>query len=244
MEVATIIEHSEGKLKSLTIQEKIRLINLVDSGKAVKDVAEENGVNRNTLFYILKNKDKIRHSLNANPAISSFKRIKQTKCPELEQRVLEYMYRSRDNNKKLSGSIIKTVALEIAAELLVENFGASNGWLFSFFKRHNITISDFNKGIDPYENDARYHRANTTVALTEEVHETDLCEPKHEEIETSGYAILDNSGTFEVEEMNEPEIEDPIWKSWCRMCGNCETQTEADVAHIEITRRLLMVSFE
>lgn len=70
-------EQSEGKLKSLTLEEKLKLINLVESGRSVKEVAEEHGVNRNTLHYILKSRTRIRENVEANPGISSFKRIKQ-----------------------------------------------------------------------------------------------------------------------------------------------------------------------
>ncbi|CRL05320.1 CLUMA_CG018105, isoform A [Clunio marinus] len=142
------MEHHEGKLKSITLQEKLKLIEIVESGMSVKDVAEEHSVNRNTLHYILKHREKIRNSLINKPSISRFKRIKQTKSPELEKRILEFMYESRAKNEKLSGSIIKTIALTIASELGVENFHASNGWLFSFFKRNNISMNSFNQGVE------------------------------------------------------------------------------------------------
>lgn len=72
-----VLEPTEGKLKSLTLEEKIKLIDQVEGGRSVKDVAEEHGVNRNTLHYILKNRSKIRDNISANPGISTFKRIKQ-----------------------------------------------------------------------------------------------------------------------------------------------------------------------
>lgn len=72
-----VLEPTEGKLKSLTLEEKMKLIDLVEGGRTVKEVAEEHGVNRNTLHYILKNRSKIRENISANPGISGFKRIKQ-----------------------------------------------------------------------------------------------------------------------------------------------------------------------
>lgn len=82
---------AQGKLKSLTIEEKLKLIELVESGKSVKEVAEMSEINKNTLHYILKSRVKIRESINLNPNMSGFKRIKLTKSPELEQRILDYM---------------------------------------------------------------------------------------------------------------------------------------------------------
>lgn len=56
-----------GKMKSLTIQEKLVIIDMVESGKSIKDVSEETGINRNSLHYILKNRSKIREEVGKNP---------------------------------------------------------------------------------------------------------------------------------------------------------------------------------
>lgn len=61
------MQKSEPKLKSLTILEKIEIINVIESGKSVKDVAKELGISKNTLHYIYKNKDKIRTEVLIKP---------------------------------------------------------------------------------------------------------------------------------------------------------------------------------
>lgn len=243
-----------GKLKSLTLVEKLKLIEIVEMGRSVKDVAEEFSVNRNTLHYILKNRTKIRETVIANPGIAGYKRIKQTKSPELEHRIIDFMYESRSNNQKLSGSIIKTVALEIAAELEVDGFSASNGWLFSFFKRNQITISEFNKGVDQYEDDN-----NAVKAVAEDFEDNGMIEQikpepnaQIKQPEEIGYEFLDNSNdlkeTYEtrevhVEDEEEEEPPESQWHSWCRMCGNTETVLELEIEHAEIVQQLLYVRF-
>lgn len=239
---------SEGKLKSLTLQEKVRLINLVESGRAVKDVAEEYSVNRNTLFYILKNRDKIRDSISANPGLPNYKRIKTTKSPDLERRVLEFMMLQRSQNQKLSGGVIKNQALEIAMELEVENFGASNGWLHSFFKRNNISIAEFNKGADPYaevkrlEAEEYYEEANDSKLDPLIKDESD--QPLDEVIETIEYEEADEfSLEAEVEEEAVEEYVPPAWLSWCRICGSRETRSEVDSSLLEYANQVFQVVF-
>jgi hypothetical protein len=53
------MDETQTKSKSLTILEKLEIIEMVENGRSVKEVAEETGINRNTLHYILKNRDKI-----------------------------------------------------------------------------------------------------------------------------------------------------------------------------------------
>ena len=266
------MEQQEGKLKSLTLQEKLELITIVEDGRSVKDVAEEYAVNRNTLHYILKHKDTIRENLDARPGISNCKRIKKTKCPELEKRVLNYMYESRERHEKLSGSSIKAMALELASELEVENFSASNGWLFSLFKRHQITISEFNKGIKSMvdsQKSSTCNSVNESKLLVETIvepspddtfvesptfHETESTKPEYELVTSYDYNTSTNCNDyFETEIVNEDDHEErlieedvqetePLWRSWCRMCGGCDATQRIDDDKIEIVQQLLNVS--
>lgn len=63
-------QQSSGKMKSLTIQEKLSIINMVENGKSLKEVAEELSINRNTLHYILKNREKIKAEIGKKPVSS------------------------------------------------------------------------------------------------------------------------------------------------------------------------------
>lgn len=240
------MELQENKLKSLTLQEKLELIAIIEAGRSVKDVAEEYAVNRNTLHYILKNREKIRAGINAQPGISGFKRIKKTKCPELEKRVLEFMYESREKNEKLSGSSIKAMALEFASELQVENFSASNGWLFAFFKRNQITISEFNKNVGPQHETPLKEVTDKTI-IDEEPYEDELTENVSDDlarIEEVSYDYSSNNELFETVEEEEQKLEltDSSWRSWCRMCGDYDTLPVLDSPNIEVVQQLFDVS--
>lgn len=237
---------SEGKLKSLTLQQKVRLIDLVEGGRPVKEIAEEYGVNRNTLFYILKNRDRIRESINTNPGLPNYKRIKTTKCPELERRVLEFMMLQRSHNQKLSGGVVKNQALEIAAELGVEGFGASNGWLCSFFKRNNISIAEFNRGADPFAEAKKIEYEEYFEVIDEgkadPLIKGEASETLGEAVETVEYEDAE-SYMLEVEEQALEEFDPPAWLEWCRVCGNRETMEKVDSEILDYAIRVFQVSF-
>lgn len=237
---------SEGKLKSLTLQQKVRLIDLVEGGRPVKEIAEEYGVNRNTLFYILKNRDRIRESISSNPGLPNYKRIKNTKCPELERRVLEFMMLQRSHHQKLSGGVVKNQALEIAAELGVEGFGASNGWLCSFFKRNNISIAEFNRGADPFAETKKIEYEEYFEVIDEgkadPLIKGEASGPPEEAVETVEYEEAE-SYMLEVEEQALEEFDPPAWLEWCRVCGNRETLEKVDSEILEYAIRIFQVSF-
>lgn len=173
------------------------------------------------------------------------------------------MEESRQEKEKLSGSIVKSVALEIAAELGVENFSASNGWLDSFFRRHRITISKFNQGI---QNDSAGYEAKSdlqiqTMPINEYLHESPEEQQKLQEVDETEVQLEEivydqlqddfrnEEGEFHVELVEDEHSEeahqnavDQPWKSWCRMCGNCETISVVDVERAEIVQQLLYVS--
>lgn len=174
--------------------------------------------------------------------------------------------------EKLSGSIIKSVALEAAADLHVENFLASNGWLFSFFKRHKITISEFNKSIDTSTSRGNASPDDvqfiTIPMIDEENHEGNLVEENIENAKTEAevdettmqvveyeYEQQENSqeleDEFQIEMVEEEqaneasyESDEPQWQNWCRLCGNCETLPELETQHAEIVQQLLFVSWK
>lgn len=151
---------------------------------------------------------------------------------------------------KLSGSIIKTVALEIASELNITNFAASNGWLFSFFKRNNITISEFNKGHDLYA----MSKAQTSghpiiddeeprVEVVEIQFEKQECEEEIEMVyeEEPGEEAEGEEDEGEYYEESEV-VQEASWRSWCRVCGNRETLSGLEFQHSEIMVQLYLVS--
>lgn len=97
----------------------------------------------------------------------------------------------------------------------IRNFGASNGWLFSFFKRNGLSINDFN------------NKLNTTNEKVEVITESMIQDTSNEykEVTTDvGYEIIDEiQETDNIEECIESTID---WRVWCKFCGSTdETET-------------------
>lgn len=127
--------------------------------------------------------------------------------------MLHYIYDARDKGEKLTGSIIKAIALETSLKMNINNFGASNGWLFSFFKRNGLSMSDFNSKVVDHSNE---NESSTVIdANTENVQE--ISEIQYE-IEYSEEPETHENEYSEVIEVND-------WRSWCKFCGTME-QTE------------------
>ncbi|KAG5673972.1 hypothetical protein PVAND_003968 [Polypedilum vanderplanki] len=214
------MEEIQGKSKSLTILQKLEIIEMVKNGRSVKDISEELGVNRNTLHYILKNRDKITEA-SKKPGLSYHKRIKQTKNPELEKTILDYIHKAKTNGEKLTGSIIKAVALETSLKMNSSNFAASNGWLFSFLKRNNISMNDLNGNGE-----------NLSIKKSSPLQCNEINDEENE-IVYEEFNNIDESIKHKNEEIEELEIttENDInypsvqinWRNWCRLCGNIES---------------------
>lgn len=159
-----------------------------------------------------------------------------------------FRYDSQEKCIRLSGSIIKTVALEIASELNIPNFAASNGWLFSFFKRNNITISEFNKG--QLYSMIRAQRESSPVVhciVDDEAVEIQFAKQESdEEIEMVFEEETSEEAEGEEDEIHYYEesivVQEASWRSWCRVCGNRETQPELEFQHSEIMKQLYLVS--
>jgi hypothetical protein len=204
---------NESKLKSFTVEEKLKLISEIENGRTVKDVSEEFGVNRNTLHYIFKNKNKFKDKEKCNPAVLSFKRIRDVKYPQLDQRILDLMYDYKNRGEKISGNVIKAVALETASELNFTEFSGSNGWLCSFLKRHKIKLSEFN-----------------------EDHITSKTNNEDEQIETieEPFEVVNN------DEQSNEIVEEVLWEC-CRLCGSSESTENIPENLIFIVNSLLNV---
>ncbi|KAL4125963.1 hypothetical protein QTP88_010196 [Uroleucon formosanum] len=105
-------------LKSLTVGDKIKIINEVKKGvKRKKYMATEFGIPASTLSTILKEKDKILKAVEEAPCLSSRKKFKTTSFPEINHAITEWMKRVRDYNLFILGPLIQEKAAEFAKNL-------------------------------------------------------------------------------------------------------------------------------
>ncbi|KAJ2943144.1 hypothetical protein O0L34_g5290 [Tuta absoluta] len=124
-----------SKRKSLCIDEKVLLIRAIETGEKISDVGKRFGFSRSTVSTIWKNKEKI---LQAEGEGKSSKKIKKPKYEDLDQAILSWFHRQRQNNMPISGPLVKAKAENFAEELGITSFKASEGWLGKFKQRHHI----------------------------------------------------------------------------------------------------------
>ena len=135
------------KLKTLSLQSKVKLIEALDNGAHWKEVAQRFKVGKTTLYDIKRQKNKIYETL-ANRGkrlkknyVSSPKRMKSTKYPLIDKMVYKWYIGQRNVGQPISGKNIMFAAQELAKNLDgYENFQASQGWLNKFRNRHNLAF--------------------------------------------------------------------------------------------------------
>lgn len=129
------------KLKILPISDKLKLIREVEKGEKSKTIiAKEFGIPKNTLSTILKNKAKIIAALIDGRPVNQY-RQKLPQYSDVEERLLKWLQKAREDNIPINGRLIQEKARKIGAELGHEMI-ASSGWLSNFKKRNNITWED------------------------------------------------------------------------------------------------------
>ncbi|XP_066258787.1 tigger transposable element-derived protein 4-like [Euwallacea similis] len=124
-------------LKTLSIDEKFRLIKEVESGSRKKDVAAKYEVPASTVSTILKNKQAIITAFESGVSGSS-KRLKKPTYEDVDKAVLEWFKSARMQNLPISGGLIKEKALEFSRKLGQPNFKTSTGWLENWKRRCDI----------------------------------------------------------------------------------------------------------
>ena len=107
----------------------------LNKGEKISDVARCRGLSRSSVNTIWQNREKI---LQAQEEGTSSKKLRKPKFEELDQAMLSWFHRQRQNNMPLSGPIVKAQAEKFSEELGLTDFKASEGWLGKFKQRHHI----------------------------------------------------------------------------------------------------------
>lgn len=134
----------------LSLDDKIRAVKLHDGGKSCNKIAKELGCGATQIKRLMKRKRDIMDEYeNNSPMCKKRLTMKKTGNEEINRLVYEFFSNCSGRHINITGPMIQEKALQIAQELGVENFKASNGWLESFKKRHNIHATKMSgKGYD------------------------------------------------------------------------------------------------
>lgn len=125
-----------SKYKALSIENKKKIIEAVESGEKKIIIAKKFDIPLSTLSTILKNRDKI----VGTRTTGGRKRLTKGEFPHLEECLVTWIRQCRGQNIPVSGLSLKEKAKTFAKNLNIQNFSASEGWLTNFKKRNDIVF--------------------------------------------------------------------------------------------------------
>uniref|UniRef100_H3A4H9 HTH CENPB-type domain-containing protein n=1 Tax=Latimeria chalumnae TaxID=7897 RepID=H3A4H9_LATCH len=133
---------SYKKRNELSLQQKILLIKEHESSKkSIRALAEQFNCGKTQACTIINRKRDYMTAFEEN-ADSNRKRICYKRGHEdINEATWKWFQATRALNIPLSGPLLQEKALQFARELKIEDFKASNGWLESFRRRHNISFN-------------------------------------------------------------------------------------------------------
>jgi Tc5 transposase DNA-binding domain./DDE superfamily endonuclease. len=105
----------------------------------LKTVAEELSVSRSQIYTIVRSKETLLRQWSAGTtANAKLTKDRVSAYADINKSVFNWFLTARQKNLPISGLILKEKAMEMARNNGMEQFCASNGWLYKFQRRHNI----------------------------------------------------------------------------------------------------------
>ena len=133
------------KRNDLTLQQKVSVIKAhqKDPQPGIRQLAEQFECGKTQISTILQNKAEILDLYESNSSgevCQTRKRIRNSKFGEMNDLLYQWYCKAISRNIYPDGPLLKEKAKQIASQLgyTEESFTASNGWLESWKKRHNV----------------------------------------------------------------------------------------------------------
>lgn len=129
-----------GKRKRLSILEKMDIIEESEkSGLSTRKLAEKFKVGKTQVTVLLQSKEEIKKFYQEGGNVQQRRKFPKTEGLTVDQVVFNWFNKARNLHIPISGPIIQAKALEVAQNIGLNEFKASNGWLERFRRRHDIT---------------------------------------------------------------------------------------------------------
>ena len=138
---------TRNRRQELSFAERIQVISARKSGKSMRQLAVQFGCGKTQILNILGQRELYlrewdEKEAELNPHISSRKRRSRvTGNEETNRLVWDWYNAQKDLGIRVTGPMLQREARSIARTLEISNFAASNGWLDSFRRIHNIVSS-------------------------------------------------------------------------------------------------------
>ncbi|XP_029440510.1 zinc finger protein 282-like isoform X2 [Rhinatrema bivittatum] len=127
------------KRLELKLRDKIVVLQEYEKRKvSMRELAAQFGVSKTQIGQIVKRKEELLTEYLNDASGDRVRRRRRTENDQLNSMVWDWIRTVRAENVALSGAIVKRKALELAEQLGVTEFKASNGWLDSFKRAHNL----------------------------------------------------------------------------------------------------------
>lgn len=149
------------KLTVLTIEERLQIIQLHESGWKIGEIASDCKVPQSTVSTVVKNKQKWLEKKHHR----HMRKTRVVGDVRLEKSMELFVQQARDNDMRLTCAMIREKALEFAEQFGNTSFKASSGWLDKFAKRHQITLKKAGAGASGESGD----RVNTDLYTVPEL---------------------------------------------------------------------------
>ena len=133
-------EKVQEKRKCLNLQQRVEMIVYAKDHpkEGYRKIAEKFGIGRTQAHKILKQRNEILALYERNSRPNQQKRVRSARYSKVNEVLLQWYVICRNLNIAVSGTMLQEEALLIAEKLGISGFAASNGWLESFKKQHNI----------------------------------------------------------------------------------------------------------
>ena len=132
---------SKRVYKELPIVKKVELLKEAGS-KSVRRLAKDYGVSVGTVSNMLKRKREIEEQYESNVGAERCRKLRKTSHDELNNLMWDFFQTCRRKNIPMSGPMLQEQARAYSVQMGDVDFKASNGWLESFKKRHNISSKE------------------------------------------------------------------------------------------------------
>ena len=128
---------------TLTLQEKVKVIEAFLDGKSQRQIAQMHGIGKTQVSGIIKRREEILSTYRGNIVRGeklTSKRHRKSEYSLLNEHVIKW-YRHMACNTKITTGMLRAKALQIAPQLGYHDFKASNGWLATFKGNNNLKFS-------------------------------------------------------------------------------------------------------
>lgn len=135
-----------GKRKRLNLAQKIDIIKFAEEHRiGVRAVAEKFNIGKTQVSEIIKNKIYLSQTFVEEGSKNSKRKFPKSDGEIIDTVIFQWYLHARVNNLAISGKVLKEKALELASEVGLNSFKASNGWLQKFKERHQISYKNVYK---------------------------------------------------------------------------------------------------